>query len=1038
MCYERINQAAVIEREKNGAKYLAGYYVSHKEINEEGLREYLAHSLPDYMLPSALVRLEKMPLTSNGKLDRKALPEPEIKRTVGIRPPVNETESRLLKIFAGVLGVSDAEIGTEDDFFRLGGDSIKSIQLSSRIKKVLGGAISVKEILKLRTIKNISRNMSTQEREIISEQGLLKGEVGLLPIQEWFFWNKARGIFREYNYWNQSFTLNVPELDIELLPLSVNKLVEYHDALRLSYKKEGNKQYYRDKISINIKRLDAKGLSAGEVKTKLSNWQSDFNIYGGEMISVSYISGLKKGRAQIHIAAHHLIIDSVSWRIIKEDLEKIYKYLEEAKRDVTAEEILGKKGTSYRQWAQIIKEYDTKAEKEIWQDLFAGIKSNNREFANRQKEDIIECEVKISKKFTSILLRKATQVYNTEINDILLAALSISLKNITEKDENYVLLEGHGREEIRPDTDINHTVGWFTTMYPVKLEAVGENIIEILIKNKENIKKIPQKGIGYGAIYGYTAKELPKILFNYLGQFDESKKESGWTFAAGGSEEQAGALNRDETIININGSLEGGELKFNIKGKISDEELEKFKKTFKETLEGLANYLILEEKIHLTPNTRLLPSQAHFLKAINKIYFDYNAYLSVFFIKVPALDEAIFKQSFTKLLEYHDALRLRYKKNPDGTYCAFHSDKVKFKIHKLNAGKMPVEEISSRVKKWNKEIDIFSGKLFTLAYFAGYEDDTACIYLAMQHLNTDGISWLIVRDDLKAIYEYLMKAEREKRDISKITAADILGPKGSSCRAWTEGLYNYASRIGSERAYWDVLLADMDKINKKMKDLSAFAVQKRNFTLSRRQTLRLLKLSYKNPDAGLNTLFISALNMSLFKLTGISSNYIALESHGRDEFDKSINISDTVGWFASPYPIKAGPVKSTVKETVKSVKKSLDAIPNKGIGYTALSLLKPMGLPRVFFNYQGNYGGGKNDLWSFLDCNIVNSARRGIDDYITDKWSVAIVCAVFEGRLICSVISRLSAADMNSFVKDFEQSLIQIAGELHSFDKAVL
>ena len=213
-----------------------GYYIADNKINEEELQAYLQARLPEYMVPSVLVYLDKLPLTVNGKLDRKALPEPELSNIDHYTAPRNELERQVCQIWADVLGIPQNKIGIRDDFFRLGGDSIVSIQLVSRIRQRLELSVSVKDIFSYKTIERLYDNVlskglsSSQALSIRTEQGVLSGEAPPFPSRMVFERN-----FAEINYWNQSFLVRTPSLDLERLQESVTKLINHHDGFRLRY-----------------------------------------------------------------------------------------------------------------------------------------------------------------------------------------------------------------------------------------------------------------------------------------------------------------------------------------------------------------------------------------------------------------------------------------------------------------------------------------------------------------------------------------------------------------------------------------------------------------------------------------------------------------------------------------------------------------------------------------------------------------------------------------------------------------------------------
>lgn len=620
--HPKIKEAILVIRENTyGHQRLIGYLLLKKvkehqktTIKVGELQTYLQTILPDYMIPSALIILESIPLTANGKLDKKSLPDPELRDSNSYISPRNELEDKICQVWSEALGLAKGEVGIKDDFFRLGGDSIVTIQIVSKLRQRFKIFISVKDIFKYRTIGRLYDEVLSKQNvdkniDIKTEQGLLKGDVPLLPIQQWFFDNN----FAVPNYWNQTFTIKSSNLDLGKLKSSIIKLINYHDAFRFKYKKSKNGtciQYYDSEAKIEeLKLLDIRTLGAEEGSKKfetklqqiLASWQSNFNLEKGPIYNIAYIYGYKDGTSRVCFALHHLAIDSVSWRVLSEDL----KYLYEGKD-------LGSKGSSYRQWVNAVYGYANfhVDEKNYWLNII-------KDFENRKNNTfdklVVEgntrsySNLKLNKDYTKKLLQESNRAYNTEVNDLLLAALGYSLFEISGDNINYITLEGHGREEIDKTVDITKTMGWFTTMYPIRLEASKE--ISASIRNiKEHLRSIPNKGIGYGALFGY--KKLPMIGFNYLGKFGNEQKNQSmkrvWSILSEGvmgegSNDSIHSENQDNYIININGWVTNDcNLQFTIQSKLSNEITNRLAEVFKKNLENIIDYTTQLNRNYLT------------------------------------------------------------------------------------------------------------------------------------------------------------------------------------------------------------------------------------------------------------------------------------------------------------------------------------------------------------------------------------------------------------------------------------------------------
>ncbi|MFN7096582.1 MAG: amino acid adenylation domain-containing protein, partial [Gammaproteobacteria bacterium] len=320
-------------------------------------------------------------------------------------------------------------------------------------------------------------------------------------------------------------------------------------------------------------------------------------------------------------ALHHLIVDSVSWRIIADDLHTIYDYLTLAKLNNNLEsellkqvvDILGCKNASYRKWVEKIAEYKNNYSDEVkyWEQIITEYGSVDGSLTNLVESDISHnfASFTLSNIYTQQLLQNANNAYHTQINDLLLTAFSYALFDLTGSKINYIVLEGHGRETLDGELDISRTLGWFTTMYPVglkikvnseqgKSDEIGKNIRSV----KETLRKIPNKGIGYGAIVGYKEQDLPKISFNYLGQFDKAKNSNLWNITGEDSGVSMHPDNLDPNIINVNGRVVNAKLTFNIVSKLDKATTNILAESFKRWLEEIIKHTTKLTRTYLTIN----------------------------------------------------------------------------------------------------------------------------------------------------------------------------------------------------------------------------------------------------------------------------------------------------------------------------------------------------------------------------------------------------------------------------------------------------
>ncbi len=579
--HERLKDVVVHIREDDpGEKRLAAYYIpvdgAAPTIGE--LRDYLKQSLPEYMVPSTFIKMDAFPHTPNGKVDRKALPAPD-----NARPDLDgefveartEKEADLTEIWKQILNVK--QVGVHDNFFELGGDSILSIQVISKAKQK-GIALTPKQLFQNPTIAELAAVSGTATM-VQAEQGLVCGEVPLTPIQIRFFEKEMS----QRHHWNQAILLEVKQpLKINVLEKAIRNLISHHDALRLRFRAENGEivQFHAEMqddvpfMHIDLSKTDEEDITEF-IESTASKVQKSLNIESGPVAKVIYFSLSDEKAGRLLFVAHHLVIDGVSWRILMEDLYSAYSQLLD-----NQEVNLPEKTTSFKYWAHRIVDYakSQSIENELgfWKkichpdaqplplDFPEG--KNTEDSAQQVLMSLNEME-------TTALIQDVPATYGTEMNDILLTALVRAFSRWLENDFLLLDLEGHGREDVFEDVDLSRTVGWFTSIYPVHLKVDRCCSVDQSIKTvKEQLRQIPQRGLGYGLLrYLNDKTEIqeqllglphPEVSFNYLGRVDQVLSESlPFEFA----EESVGeSRNRDgirDYLIDINGSIAGNVLK---------------------------------------------------------------------------------------------------------------------------------------------------------------------------------------------------------------------------------------------------------------------------------------------------------------------------------------------------------------------------------------------------------------------------------------------------------------------------------------------
>ncbi|BAZ70598.1 McyA protein (plasmid) [Fischerella sp. NIES-4106] len=540
--YPQIKQAVVILREDipSNKKLVAYLVTQNQSTNISDLRRFLQQKLPDYMIPSAFVCLEALPLTPNGKVDRKILPVPEAQptREQEFVHPQTAIEQILATIWQDVLGLK--QVSRYDKFFEIGGDSILSIQVVGRARQA-GIKITPRQIFQYPTLAELAA-VADIAKSILAQQGLVTGIVPLTPIQHWFFEQNQS----QPHHFNQSVLLQVSShLKSELLSQAIGKLLEHHDALRLRFNFEDGKwQQINSGVSdiLPLQVIDLCQTPESQLAQSLeqiaNTQQTSLNLSAGPLITVVLFKLGNNYVSRLLIIIHHLAVDGVSWRILLEDLFTAYQQLEQQE---TIQ--LPPKTLAFKDWAILLQEYG-QAEvmrsqldywlKQPWSEVNSLPVDDPIGKHNNSVASAVNVSVSLSKEQTRALLQKVPSAYNTQINDVLLTALVQTLTQWTEKSTVCIDLEGHGREDLFADVDISRTVGWFTSIFPVILQLQNQNHPGEALKSiKEQLRAIPQRGIGYG-ILRYLSQDqkicsqiaalpLREVSFNYLGQFDQGE-----------------------------------------------------------------------------------------------------------------------------------------------------------------------------------------------------------------------------------------------------------------------------------------------------------------------------------------------------------------------------------------------------------------------------------------------------------------------------------------------------------------------------------
>ena len=576
-----ISESVVVAREDNhGDKRLVAYVVApeREKLSAGELRAFLNGRLPEYMTPSAFVFLDRLPLTPNGKVDRRALPAPDPSRPDGDKifaAPGNQVEETLARIWSDVLGVE--RVGVHDNFFDLGGDSILSIQIIARANQE-GLGLTPRQLFQHQTVAELATvaKIATQTR---AEQGTVTGRVPLTPVQARFFELDQS----ELHHYNQAMLLEINGLaDASLFAKAIKLLLLQHDTLRLRY--ASNRNAWQQTLAapdgvVPFETVDLSALPESEQRALIADHaarlHASLNLQEGPLMRVALFDRGAQQKSYLFIVIHHLAVDGVSWRILLEDLQALYQQLNSGEKPS-----LPAKTTSFKSWAERLTEH---AESGALRDELSYWCATVENSTARLPLDYLggtntaasarTLSVSLDVDDTRTLLQVMPAAYRTQINEVLLTALVRALTPWTGSQSLLVDLEGHGREEILEAVDLSRTVGWFTTIFPVVLDCGdSQTTVEVLRSVKEQLRTIPNRGIGYGLLR-YASSDsavaeklqaLPQaeVRFNYLGQVDRALLDSSMFTVAALPTGPAQSLKAERTYpLNIIGTVTGGELR---------------------------------------------------------------------------------------------------------------------------------------------------------------------------------------------------------------------------------------------------------------------------------------------------------------------------------------------------------------------------------------------------------------------------------------------------------------------------------------------
>ncbi|SMF89024.1 non-ribosomal peptide synthase domain TIGR01720/amino acid adenylation domain-containing protein [Azospirillum oryzae] len=552
-----VREAVVIAQETGGVTRLVGYLVpaaGHRP-DPAAVTAALAGRLPAHMVPARLMVLDAIPVTPTGKLDRAALPAPRWE-TDAQAAPSTPVEELLASLWRDALNAE--RVGVTDNFFEIGGDSIIALQIVARARAA-GLRITPKQLLERQTIAALAV-VAEEAAPTMAVAEPPAGPSPLAPIQSWFFDQPIPN----RNRWNQSVLLAATTpVDPERLAAALAMVAGRHAALRLRFSQDPDgcwTQTHADGPAA-IPLEEATAADDAAVSRLCDELQGALDLARGPLMRALLIRKPDGGQ-RLFLVAHHLVVDGVSWRILLEELAA-------ALQGPCVLDRLPAAGTPFALWTRRLADAvpDFLAQLDHWRaaldtpplPTIGQLSLNTRHHA-------ITHSLRLDRQETHRLLTEAPAAYRTRIDTLLLTAVALAAIRRFGRDALTVHVEGHGRDALFPDIDIGRTVGWFTSVYPVRL-APPASFDGAIRHVKEALRAVPDGGVGFNLLRHLGPPEARAALsgaptaisFNYLGRFDGAD-DAPWRPAP----EECGAGTDPDAplgaLISIDGQVMAGEL----------------------------------------------------------------------------------------------------------------------------------------------------------------------------------------------------------------------------------------------------------------------------------------------------------------------------------------------------------------------------------------------------------------------------------------------------------------------------------------------
>lgn len=522
---EAVSEAIVVVQELHNVKQLFAYVILDDGVDVETIKGNLRSKFPKHMVPSKIIELDNFPHLPNGKIDKNKLAElgrgTQVTGQISADRAKTKTQEKLVAIWQDVLQIN--AVGIHDNFFELGGDSILSIRIIATARK-MGMSFTPKQLFENQTIAELDIFVSESEEKENQKKEVVFGETLLTPVQQWFFETHQLAP----NFWNQGIKIaGLPNLNLKSAQKAANTIFKQHDALRSVFKKtegEWSATILKPEDGLDVfVTIDITQLEVNQVKDRIAQEleiiQISLDLSKGPLFRCVYFSTNANSDDIAILLAHHLVIDVISWKIVTDDF---ISHLEDAEKSHDF------KSSSIKDWGSYLQGIKSTVNNELdfWKEQLPVASEVVTDFERKfpiaeNAIEVITSTIEIS--LTESLMGDANETFGTKVDELILTALVATIGSWTNKDAVTIAMERHGRETMGTSLDLSSTVGWFTSFFPIKFETgVAQSLDSKIIGVKEQMRKIPNGGVGYGILRYLDNKlgdvDYPQIVFNFLGK----------------------------------------------------------------------------------------------------------------------------------------------------------------------------------------------------------------------------------------------------------------------------------------------------------------------------------------------------------------------------------------------------------------------------------------------------------------------------------------------------------------------------------------